>query len=114
MRIAEFRQTPFVSHEDKNLIYIRVGDWDLCNAYFVQAILNGTPVCEKKVFAPEFSLLLPVCREETACRIRITPFEDTPLEEDFVLTPQKEWKISLIYSAHEDLGYCGHVEKLPR
>ena len=48
MRIEEFRQTPFVSHEDKNLIYIRVGDWDLCNAYVVQAILGRETVCEKK------------------------------------------------------------------
>ena len=109
MRIAEFRQTPFVSHEDKNLVYLRVEDWDLCNAYFVRVSLDGTPVCEKKVFAPQVSLLLPACRTQTVCRIRITPFEDTPIEEDFVLLPQPERQVALIYSAHEDLGYCGYV-----
>ena len=80
MRIEEFRQTPFVSHEDKNLVYVRVGDWDLCNAYFVQAVVGQQLLCEKKIFAPEFSLMLPVYREETDCTIRILPFEDMPVE----------------------------------
>ena len=113
MRIEEFRQTPFVSHEDKNLVYARVGDWDLCNAYSVQVVVGQQLLCEKKVFAPEFSLMLPVYREETDCTIRILPFEDMPVEESFVLKPPKHWQISLIYSAHEDLGYCGYIEKLP-
>lgn len=114
MRIAEFRQTPFLSHDDQNLVYIKVSDWDLCNAYTVQVTAEGNVLCEKKVFAPEFSLMLPVFPADTVCRIRITPFEDTPIEGDFILKPQKHWQISLIYSAHEDLGYCGYVEKLPR
>lgn len=113
MRIAEFIQTPFISHDNKNLIYVRVADWDLCNAYRVQVSIKDEPVCSKKVFAPEFSLMLPVYSADEHCFIRITPFEDTPIERCFVLKPQKNWQISLIYSAHVDLGYCGYIEKLP-
>lgn len=61
MRIATFTQTPFVSHDDKNMVYIRVEDWDMCNPYEIQLFLDDQLVCEQRVFAPFVSLLIPCC-----------------------------------------------------
>lgn len=114
MRIADFQQTPFISHSNQNLVYVQVSDWDLCNPYQAQVTVAGEIICSKKVFAPAFSLMLPVFETETVCTVQIAPFEDTPIENNYVLKPQKHWQIMLLYSAHEDLGYCGYVEKLPK
>lgn len=112
MRIAAFTQTPFVSHEDKNMIYIRVEDWDLCNPYGIRLLLEGRLVCEQSVFAPTISLLIPCCQQESVCRVILTPFEDLPVEATFTITPPKHWQIPLMYSSHEDLGYCAYIDKL--
>lgn len=112
MRISSVLQTPFISHEDENMLYIRVADWDMCNPYLAEIFAGGELICEKRVFASEFSAMIPCYNKECVAIIRITPFEDTPFEYEFVITPQRHWKIPLLYSSHEDLGYCGYVEKL--
>ena len=49
MRISRFLQTPFISYEDKNMLYFEVADWDMCNLIFV-SVVPGTvqtacPLC---------------------------------------------------------------------
>lgn len=112
MRISGFMQTPFISYDDKNMLYIEVADWDMCNPYEVSILVNGEPVCQEKIFAPEFSCMIPCYTTEQSATVRLTPFEDTPVEREFKIVPQKHWKIPLLYSSHEDLGYCAYVEKL--
>lgn len=68
MKIAEFTQTPFVSHDNKNMFYIRVEDWDMCNPYEIQIFLDGQLVCYERIFAPCASLLIPCCEKKTVCR----------------------------------------------
>ena len=112
MRISNFLQTPFISYDDKNMIYIQVADWDMCNPYEVKIFLGGEVIYSGKVFAPEFSAMIPCYEKECAATVRITPFEDNPIEGDFLVVPQKHWEIPLLYSSHEDLGYCAYIEKL--
>jgi len=113
MRIKEFIQTPFISHENKNLINVYIEDWDGCNSYFVEAFLDSKYVFSKKIFAPSFEFLIPLPKNNTECIIRITPFEDTPVKYRYILSKPREWKIPVLYSSHEDIGYCGYVKKLP-
>lgn len=112
MRISYFLQTPFISYDDKNMLYITVSDWDMCNPYEVSILINGETKYREKIFAPEFSAMIPCYNEEQKALIRIIPFEDTPIEGEFSIVPQKHWEIPLLYSSHEDLGYCAYVEKL--
>ena len=112
MRISSFLQTPFISYEDKNMIYVRVSDWDMCNPYEVNIFFGGELVFSEKVFASEFSAMIPCVDKEEIALISITPFEDTPVESEYLVTPQKHWEIPLLYSSHEDLGYCAYIEKL--
>ena len=112
MRISSFLQTPFISHEDKNMLYVSVEDWDFCNPYEVDIFVGGERVYSKRIFAPEFSAMIPCCERTCACLVRLTPFEDLPIENEYTLTPPKHWRVPLLYSSHEDLGYCAYVEKL--
>ena len=112
MRISSFLQTPFISYDDKNMVYIKVADWDMCNPYEVSIYTNGELVFSEKVFASELSAMIPCFDKEETVLISITPFEDTPVESGFLVTPQKRWEIPLLYSSHEDLGYCAYIEKL--
>ncbi|MCR5457340.1 MAG: hypothetical protein K6F14_04640 [Clostridiales bacterium] len=112
MRITEFTQTPFVSHDNKNKVNICVENWDMCNPFQVFAYIDGQLVCSTSAFEKEFSLMLPAAYDDKKCTIKICPFEDVPFERSFTLKPIKKWMVSLIYSSHEDLGYCGYIEKL--
>ncbi len=112
MRIAEFLQTPFISHDNKNMIRLRVDGWDFCNPYKVEFLVDGKTVFCNRFFASKISVLIPVYDDVITCTVRITPLEELPYEKDFTLVPQKNWEIALIYSSHEDLGYCGYIDKL--
>ena len=112
MRISNFLQTPFISYDDKNMIYIQVSDWDMCNPYEVNIFVGGEMIFNEKIFAPQFSAMVPCYDKECTSSVRITPFEDTPIESEFQIVPQKHWEIPLLYSSHEDLGYCAYIEKL--
>ncbi len=112
MRIANFLQTPFISYEDKNMLYIEVADWDMCNPYEANIFIDGELVFGKKIYAARFSAMIPCYNEERLATICITPFEDIPVEKEFSVVPQKHWEIPLLYSSHEDLGYCAYIEKL--
>ena len=114
MRISDFLQTPFISYDDKNMIYIQVADWDMCNPYEVNIFVDNEMIYSEKVFAPKFSAMIPCYDKEITAVVRITPFEDTPIESEFKIVPQKHWEIPLLYSSHEDLGYCAYIEKLHR
>ncbi len=112
MRIASFLQTPFISYENKNMIYIKVEDWDFCNPYEVSIFVDQEQVYAEKIFAPELSAMVPCYEKERVLVVRLTPFEDLPIESEYLIAPPKHWKIPLLYSSHEDLGYCAYVEKL--
>lgn len=112
MRIAKFTQTPFISYDDKNMVYISVEDWDMCNPYEIQIFLDEQLVCEERVFAPTSSLLVPCCEQKSVCRVVVKPFEDLPVESAFTVIPPKHWQIPIMYSSHEDLGYCAYIDKL--
>ena len=112
MRISDFLQTPFISHDDKNMIYIQVADWDMCNPYEVNIFVDGVAIFSERVFAPELSAMIPCYDKECVATVRVTPFEDTPVECEYTIVPQKHWEIPLLYSSHEDLGYCAYIEKL--
>ena len=114
MRIENFKQSPFVSHDGKNLAYITVGDWDYCNPYEVCVLCFGEEVYKERIFAPQVSVMLPVYDAEAVITVRITPFEDTPVEREYTLTPPKALKVPFLYSSHEDLGYCAYIDKLHR
>ncbi len=112
MRVSSFLQTPFVSYEDKNMLYIKVEDWDFCNPYGVEIFVDGESVYSERVFAPELSAMIPCYQKECVLVVRLTPFEDLPTESEHYITPPRHWKIPLLYSSHEDLGYCAYIEKL--
>ena len=112
MRISRFLQTPFISYEDKNMLYFEVADWDMCNPYEVNIFIDKEAVFGGKIFAASFSAMIPCYNEERLATVCITPFEDTPVDKEFLVVPQKHWEIPLLYSSHEDLGYCAYIEKL--
>ncbi len=112
MRIESFLQTPFISYDNKNMLYIRVEDWDMCNPYEMAIFVGGNEVYSQRIFAQEFSAMIPCYEESLLATVRVTPFESLPVEREFVITPQKHWTVPLLYSSHEDLGYCAYIEKL--
>lgn len=91
MRIATFTQTPFVSHDDKNMVYIRVEDWDMCNPYEIQLFLNDRLVCKQRVLRrlSLYSSLVPNRKSDAVLIIK--PFEDLPVEAAFTLSPPRHW-----------------------
>ncbi|MBQ8146707.1 MAG: hypothetical protein IJ039_07970 [Clostridia bacterium] len=112
MRVSSFLQTPFISYDDKNLIYIKVQDWDMCNPYGVEIFIGGEKIYGERVFAAELSCMIPCYKAECVARVRLTPFEELPIEQEFTVKPPRNWQIPLLYSSHEDLGYCAYIEKL--
>ena len=112
MRISKFMQTPFISYDDKNMAYVTVEDWDACNPFDVIVSVDGESVYQEKVFAKEFSVMIPCFDTECIAELTITPFEDLPVSKQFNLSVPKKWEIPLLYSSHEDLGYCAYVDKL--
>lgn len=61
---------------------------------------------------PFVSLLIPCPEQKIGCRVVIKPFEDLPVEAAFTLSPPRHWQIPIMYSSHEDLGYCAYIDKL--
>lgn len=114
MRIQSFVQTPFVSHDGKNRLTVEVADYDYCNPYTAAILIGGETVWQQRIFAFSFAADVPCVSERTACVVRLTPFEDLPVERVYGLEPPKHWRIPLLYSSHEDLGYCAYIEKLHR
>ncbi len=112
MKIKSLVQTPFISYDNENMLSISVADWDFCNPYGVELKIEGETVYSESIFAPEFSALIPCVSEERTLTAVITPFEDVPVIKSFTLFPPKKWRIPLLYSSHEDLGYCAYVDKL--
>ena len=94
------------------MLYFEVADWDMCNPYEVNIFIDGEAVFGGKIFAASFSAMIPCYNEERLATVCITPFEDTPVDKEFLVVPQKHWEIPLLYSSHEDLGYCAYIEKL--
>ena len=113
MKIKEFRQTIFVDYQNKNYMYFEVEGWDMCNPYLVSVFYEDELVLEKQsVFFSRAELMLPMVFKETKCLIEIKPFEDHEVYYYCTVKPVREWKIDLIASSHEDLGYCAYVNKL--
>lgn len=112
MRIAAFRQTPFITHDERNQVQILVTDWDFCNPFRVTITTGDKVLFDGPMFQVYFSVLIPVPTESCECTVTVTPFEDTPVISTFSLHPPKRWRIGLVYSSHEDIGYCAWVNKL--
>ena len=112
MRITFFRQTPFITHDGKNMLQVRVADWDYCNPFRVRIAAQGRTLCEGPLFMDHFTLLIPSPEQEMDCTVTLTPFEDAPVVRVFHLHPPKKWRIGLVYSSHEDIGYCAWANKL--
>lgn len=112
MKIKKLVQTPFISYDDENMLSISVADWDFCNPYGVELKIDGETVYSGSVFAPEFTALIPSVSEKKTLTAVITPFEDVPVIKSFALVSPKKWRIPMLYSSHEDLGYCAYVDKL--
>ncbi|MBR6772221.1 MAG: hypothetical protein IKM29_02390 [Clostridia bacterium] len=112
MRIAYFAQTPFITHDGQNQLRIVVADWDYCNPFRVTMESDGEVIYNGTVFQDNFTVLIPVPQKETNCTVIITPFEDIPVRASFAVRPPKKWRIGLVYSSHEDIGYCAWANKL--
>jgi len=112
LKIAAFRQTPFITHDEQNQVQILVTDWDFCNPFRVTIAVGDTILYDGPMFQVFFSVLIPVPTESCECTVTVTPFEDTPVTSAFSLHPPKRWRIGLVYSSHEDIGYCAWVNKL--
>lgn len=112
MEIISFQQTPFVSYENENLIRVKVGDWDYCNPFEVSVHIEGKTVFQKEIMIDNFDVLLPINGIATKAVVKLTPFEDSPVYYTYILKQPKQWEVALMYSAHEDLGYCAYYDKL--
>lgn len=112
MRIEYFKQTPFISYDEKNLVKVKIGDWDACNPYHVQILVDGREEFSKFISTDTFDALVPVSQKEQVCNVVITPYEDIPVRKTFMIKMPKQWKVSILYSSHEDLGYCAYIDKL--
>ncbi len=112
MRIVEFIQTPFITHDEKNQIRIKIADWDYCNPFRITISAQGAVLYEASVFQDTFTVLIPTPIKEYDCTVIVAPFEDSPVIYTYRLRPPKRWRIGLVYSSHEDIGYCGWVNKL--
>lgn len=112
MRIVEFTQTPFITHDDRMMLRLRVTDWDYCNPFHVRICSNGIELCSASMFIDHFSLLIPVPESDSECTVTLTPFEDIPVISIHRLTVPKHWRIGILYSSHEDIGYCAWANKL--
>ena len=112
MRIAAFIQTPFITHDDKNQIRIQVADWDFCNPFRVTIASRDQVLYDGRISQIVFNVLVPTPAEECDCTVTLTPFEDSPVIFMYRLRPPKKWRIGLVYSSHEDLGYCAWINTL--
>ena len=114
MRIVSFEETNFVTHDDRVLLRIAIGDWDFCNPFRIEIKIGGVSVYSHSAYAVLTEHLIPRVTKDTECEVILHPFEDTPVITRKTLHPIKEWKIAFLYSSHEDLGYCGYVNRLER
>ncbi len=112
MRITAFTQTPFITHDEQNQIRIQVADWDYCNPFRITVAVQDSVLYDGTVFQDNFTVLIPVPKEEYDCTVTVIPFEDTPVISSFRLQVPKRWRIGLVYSSHEDIGYCAWANKL--
>lgn len=114
MKLHLFEQTAYIDHSGKNLAKLEVTDWDGCNGWTVSVAIGGeTVVSEQRVeYTSKLQLMLPLVKEDTPCDIRLTAFSELPVNFTRMLKPVKKWKIRLLFSSHEDLGYCAYVNVL--
>ena len=112
MRIVAFNQTPFITHDNKNQVRIQVADWDYCNPFRITITKDDIVLYDGTVFQDNFTVLIPEPKENCDCVVKITPFEDSAVIFETELYPPKKWRIGLVYSSHEDIGYCAWINKL--
>jgi len=112
MRISAFTQTPFITHDEQNQLRIQVADWDYCNPFRITIAVQDAVLYDGSMFQDNFTVLIPVPKEECDCTVTVVPFEDTAVISRFRLQVPKRWRIGLVYSSHEDIGYCAWANKL--
>ena len=112
MKLLSFKQTPFVTHDGLQRIRIDIGDWDFCNPFRVRCIIGGEVAADFEHFKNYAYFLLPEQEADTVCTVELTPFEDIPVINTVILHPPKHWRIPIVYSSHEDIGYCAYANKL--
>ncbi len=112
MKLLSFQQTPFITHEGYQRVRLEVTDWDFCNPFRVRCLIDGQVAADFEHFKNYAVFLLPEQKKDTECLIELTPFEDIPVLNRVTLHPVKHWLIPILYSSHEDLGYCAYANKL--
>jgi len=112
MKLISFQQTPFVNYDDMQLCRITIGDWDFCNPYQIRFIVDGKVVLDIENFKYFAEVLIPTQKTEKSCILELVPFEDIPVIYTINMKPVKKWNIPILYSSHEDLGYCAYANKL--
>lgn len=112
MKLVEFTQTPFITYDDRVMLRMRVADWDYCNPFGVCVRINGTEAYSGSMFIDHFTVLIPVPDAETECTVTLTPFADMPVISTHRLTVPKHWRVGIVYSSHEDIGYCAWANQL--
>ena len=112
MKLLSFKQSPFITHDGLQRVRIDIGDWDFCNHFRVRCIINDKVAADFEHFKNYAYFLLPEQEKDVVCTIELTPFEDIPVIYTVILHPPKHWRIPIVYSSHEDLGYCAYANKL--
>ena len=114
MKLGRFEQTVFISHEGLNPVRITVSDWDHCNDWKISVKAEGSVLVPERAVAytDTVLLMLPRVQKNTELEIILTAFQELPLKFKAVLRPVKNWRISILHSSHEDVGYCGYANKL--
>ena len=115
MKIADFRQTVFVDHDDCNLIVFSVEGWDRCNPWHFSASVDGY-LCVKdtEIFHDRAEIYIPINLLPGRLEIHIQPFSEVPVKFSYKIHSIQNWRVDFIASSHVDLGYCGWFNRLPK
>ncbi|WP_168735742.1 glycoside hydrolase family 38 N-terminal domain-containing protein [Cohnella fermenti] len=113
MRIQGIRQTAFIDYQDRNKVWVLFSEDIVMTPSYLTVYVGDRLVYERKKFiASPCELLLPLVETTTDCTLEL--YDDLERTDAYrcKLEPVKQWKIALMTSSHEDLGYCEYVNRL--
>ena len=115
MRLGKFEQTVFLTHDNKNLVYLNVADRDGCNEWSLSVTIDGNTVIPRTTYPYTeggAKLLFPNVEEDTEAVICLEGFLDNAEYFSVTLKPVHEKYVHILSSSHEDLGYCAYANEL--
>ncbi len=115
MRLEKFEQTVFITHDNKNLVYLKVADRDGCNEWSLSVTIEGNTVIQRTTYPYTENgakLLLPNVEKNTEAVICLEGLLDTPEYFSVILKPVHKKHVHILSSSHEDLGYCAYANEL--